>query len=110
MGAFGGVPPQGIAPALGHALSDTQIMESLIAQQAAVRQSSVAANMPQGAAANFPPSQPSYQASYETASQVPLYLPLYPGYYQSGFQNRFSSLQNSIPGQPTQVTINLIPR
>ena len=103
MGAFGGVPPQGIPPTLGQ-----QMMASLIAQQAALQQPSISANMAQGGAANVPPSQPGYQAGDMGTGQLPPGMAFGPAYTQNDLRNVLASSQNAIARPPTQVICNLL--
>ena len=74
-------------------------MASLIAQQAALQQPLVAANMPQRAAS----SQPGYQADALATGQLPPGMGWPPVYTQSDLSHLFASSQNPIAWPPTQV-------
>ena len=102
------MPAQGIPPNFGQALSDPHMVASLIAQQAALQQPSIAANIPQGAAANVTPSQPGYQAGALATGQLPPGMAGAPGYTQSDFQNLFTSSQNAFARPASQVICNLL--
>ena len=103
LGASVGGPPQGMQPNLGQALSDQQMIAPSIANQAALQQASIAANMPHVAAANVPPSQPGFHAEYMGRGQFPLRMAVATGYIQSAPQNLFTTSQNAIARPFTQV-------
>ena len=80
-------------------------MASFIGQQADLQQPSIAANIPQSAAANVPPG---YEAGDLATRQLPPGMAWHPGYTQSDLQNLFASSQNAIARPPTQVICNLL--